>query len=138
MKINVISILALLAILVIYSCQSEDEVEFHRLYSSGSTLYTTHCQNCHANNGEGLGLLIPSLNDSVYLKNNEHRLACYLQNGLKGNITVLNKPFEGAMPASELAPIEIAEVLTYVKNSFGNKQGVIDLKQVNDDLNGCR
>ncbi len=136
--LRVFTILSLLLATLIFSCQSDDEVEFHRLYSSGSALYAAHCQNCHGKNGEGLGQLIPPLNDSVYLKNNNRQLACYITNGLKGTIKVLNKPFDGAMPASGLAPIEVAEVLTYVKNSFGNKAGLTDVKDVTEALLGCR
>ena len=42
------------------------------------------------------------------------------------------------MPANDLAPVEIAEVLTYINNSFGNKMGIITLQQANDDLLKCR
>ena len=121
-----------------YSCQSDSDVEYRRLYSSGSGLYTLHCQNCHGKNGEGLGLLIPPLNDSTYLKKNDRVLACFINNGLKGPVTVAGKAFDGAMPAGELAPIEMAEVLTFVKNSFGNKLGSAGLQQVNDDLSHCK
>ena len=138
MMLRAFTIIGLLLAMLIFSCQSDDEVEFHRLYSSGSALYATHCQNCHGKNGEGLGLLIPPLNDSVYLKNNDHQLACYLINGLKGTIKVLNKPFDGAMPASGLAPIEVVEVLTYVKNSFGNKAGLTDVKDVTEAISKCK
>jgi len=42
------------------------------------------------------------------------------------------------MPVTDLPPIEIAQVLTYIKNSFGNKQGLVTAEQVNKDLQDCK
>ena len=137
MKIRLISIIcAALAVLVI-SCQSEDQVEFNRYFSAGSAVYQVHCQNCHGAKGEGLQGLIPSLSDSAYLKSNKHQLACFVKNGLKGQINVSGKQFEGEMPPNDLAPVEIAQVLTYVTNSFGNKSATITTELANVDLAKC-
>lgn len=128
----------LLAVLAA-SCQSDEQIEFARYYSGGSVLYISHCQNCHGEKGEGLRDLIPPLTDSTYLSNNRPSLACYLKNGLKGKITVAGRNFEGEMPAAnDLSPIEIAKVLTYVTNSFGNKAGLLNLQQVQKDLENCK
>jgi len=132
----IIGLLAVIAALT-YSCQGEQEIEFMRYYTSGQELYKTHCQNCHGAQGEGLAALIPPLTDSVYLKNNRSKLACYMQNGLHLPILVNGKPFNGQMPPSNLSPVEIAEVLTYVENSFGNKLGLHGVEQVNKELAGC-
>lgn len=127
----------LTAILIITSCQNQQQVDYNRYYSAGAAVYQSHCQNCHGANGEGLGGLIPPLTDMAFLKTNRHKLACYLESGLKGAITVNNKKFEGQMPATSLSPIEIAQVLTYVTNSFGNKAGLINNDEVQKDLKGC-
>jgi hypothetical protein len=42
------------------------------------------------------------------------------------------------MPAMDMAPIEIAEVLTYITNSFGNKMGIVTAHMAGDDLKGCK
>lgn len=127
----------LMAILVVASCQDEQQVNYNRYYSAGAAIYQSHCQNCHGDKGEGLAALIPPLTDSVFLKTNRRQLACYLQNGLNGKINVLNKEFNGVMPSTSLSPIEIAQVLTYVTNSFGNKAGLINNDEVAKDLKGC-
>lgn len=138
MKLKLISGILFLLTVLIVSCQNDGQIEFYRYYSGGSAIYQAHCQNCHGAKGEGLQELIPPLTDSAYLKNNKNSLACFLKNGLKGKISVHNKTFEGEMPADSLAPIEIAKVLTYVTNSFGNKLGTINLQQVQADLTKCR
>ena len=138
MKTSFIVFAFMAMLIVAVSCQNDGQIEFNRFYSNGSVVYQAHCQNCHGAKGEGLQGLIPSLNDSSYLKNNKNTLACQLNNGLKGKIMILNKEFEGEMPASKLSPLEIAQVLTYVTNSFGNKLGTINTDQVNADLAKCK
>jgi len=133
-----VGILFILTIVVIASsCQNEAQLEFKRYYSAGSLVYQTKCQNCHGAKGEGLAALIPPLTDQVYLKANKSLLACFIKNGLKGKITVSDRTFEGEMPANDLSQIEIAEVITYITNSFGNKLGTVTSNQVDVELRKC-
>jgi len=131
-------LIAFVAILSIVACQSDENLEFKRYYSSGALVYQQHCQNCHGTNGEGLSALIPPLSDSSYLRKNLSSLPCYVKNGLKAQITINGKTFEDAMPANDLSPVEIAQVLTYVGNSFGNKLNTIDEQLVQKSLAGCK
>jgi len=138
MKVKAVIGLGILLIIAVISCQDDKSIEFARYYSSGSLIYQTHCQNCHGAHGEGLNGLIPPLTDSIFIKENLHQLPCLVKNGLKGKLKVSHKDFEGQMPAVDLAPIEIAQALTYVTNSFGNKLGTVNVDRVNTDLTGCR
>jgi len=139
MKIKLIGCMLILIVALAVSCQSDEQVEFVRYYSGGSAIYQQHCQNCHGDKGQGLQSLIPPLTDSLYLKNNKANLACFIQNGLKGKIIISRRKFDDEMQAdTNLAPIEIAKVLTYVTNSFGNKMGIINLQTVEGDLAKCR
>ncbi len=95
-------------------------------------------QNCHGQHGEGLQGLIPPLTDSIFLRNNIAALPCSIKFGLKGKVTIANRQFDGQMPPNDLASIEIAEVLTYVTNSFGSKAGIIAATQVDGDLATCK
>ncbi|MDN3547937.1 c-type cytochrome [Mucilaginibacter aquaedulcis] len=131
-------IIGLILIALTFSCQSDEQIEFNRYYSAGTAIYQAHCENCHGEKGEGLQSLIPPLTDSTYLKNNRTLLTCYLKNGIKGSLTVHGRGFEGEMPASDLSPIEIAKVLTYVTNSFGNKMGLINLQEVQNSIEKCK
>jgi len=138
MKLKVTGIIAILLVVIGASCQSDDQIEFKRYYSGGSLVYQQHCQNCHGDKGQGLSALIPPLTDSIYLKNNKRKLACFIKNGLKGKITVAGRSFDDQMQPDDIAPLEIAKVLTYVTNSFGNNMGTVTLQQVQDDLNNCQ
>jgi mono/diheme cytochrome c family protein len=138
MKLMIIGTISAIIVLFITSCQSDESIEYKRYYSSGALVYQAHCQNCHGANGEGLSALIPPLTDSVYLKNNKASLACTIKFGLKGEITVHDKKFDDAMPAEDLSPIEIAQVLTYIGNSFGNKLSTINEQTVQANLANCK
>jgi mono/diheme cytochrome c family protein len=138
MKFKIIGGILLMLSILIISCQSDEQLEFKRYYSAGSLVYQTHCQNCHGANGEGLQGLMPPLTDSVFLKTNKATLACFVKYGLKEKITISKRPFYSQMPPSDdLPPIEIANVLTYVTNSFGNNMGTINADQVAGDLGKC-
>lgn len=138
MKTGIIIGLLLTGITLILSCQSDDQLEFARYYSSGMVVYQNKCQNCHGTKGEGLQALIPPLTDSLYLKTNKAALACELKYGLKGKLILSKKTFDGEMPANDLTGIELAEVLTYITNSFGNKLGVVTSQQIENDISGCK
>jgi mono/diheme cytochrome c family protein len=138
MKIKIITSITFLLFVLIVSCQSDESLEFDRYYSTGSLVYQQKCQNCHGEHGEGLQGLIPSLTDTAYLKINKSVLACSVKYGLKGKIAIGKREFEGTMPPNDLAPIELAEVLTYVTNSFGNKMGILTSGQVDVDLGRCK
>lgn len=136
MKAGIISIFGLL-IVVLISCQSQDELEFKRYYTTGKVVYQSKCQNCHGDNGEGLSALMPPLTDSVYLQANKHELPCIIKHGLNKPILINGKAFYSQMPAIDLPPVEMAEVITYITNSFGNKMGVTTTQMAEDDLNEC-
>jgi mono/diheme cytochrome c family protein len=138
MKLKIIGVISAVIILFIVSCESEESLEFKRYYSTGAVVYKTHCQNCHGAKGEGLSDLMPPLTDSAYLKSNKTSLACIVKFGLKGKVTINGKTYDDAMPAAELSTNEIAQVLTYIGNSFGNKLNTIDFQQVENGLDKCK
>lgn len=136
MKRLLIALLLLSAITAIFACNEED-IEYKRAYSVGAVIYQDHCQNCHGTNGEGLSNLMPPLTDSVFLNKNSHLLPCVIINGSEQMLLVHGKPYTNKMPPSGLAPIEVSQVLTYVRNSFGNKHGMVTLNEVSKDLQQC-
>ena len=134
-------IILLLVALILFSlaCQSEAELNYIRYYTTGKQLYESNCQSCHGNDGKGLAMLYPPLTDSIYLKKNKNQLACIIKNGLKGKIEINGQIYEGEMPAqAKLSDIEIAQITTYITNSFGNQQGLHDAQAVNQDLKNCQ
>ncbi|WP_276360987.1 cytochrome c [Daejeonella sp. H1SJ63] len=124
---------------VFHSCQNEEGINYKRYYVNGKGIYEKNCQSCHGADGKGLGTLYPPLTDSLYLKQNKNKLACIIKNGQNETIQINNVPFDGNMPANpNLADIDIAQVIVYITNSFGNKQGFYSDQQVLNDLNNCK
>lgn len=134
------SLLAAISVMIIIgSCQSDHELNYARYYMNGKQVYEQHCKNCHGVNGEGLARLYPPLTDTAYLKTNKDRLACIIKNGISGPIMINGVEFNEQMPAeSHLPDIDVAAVITYITNSFGNKQGLYDVANAGADLKGCR
>jgi mono/diheme cytochrome c family protein len=123
---------------IIYACQSAGEMEQAKYMTGGKDLYIKYCQNCHGAKGEGLGKLAPPLTDTIFLKNNKAQLACIIKNGANEPMVINNKTYEGKMPAfAELHDIDIAKIIVYITNSFGNKQGMYKYEQVAKDLLNC-
>lgn len=104
-------------------------------FSSGSRLYVKYCQNCHMENGEGLGKLIPPLKDSDYLLNNIAAAGRSIKYGLKGPIKVNGIDYNQPMPANpNLTSLEIKELLVYISNAWGNKSKIVTLEEVENAL----
>ena len=99
--------------------------------AAGAFFFKGTCSVCHQDNGQGLPDLFPPLAKSDYLlKDPKHAIEVAL-NGLTGKITVNGKTYDSVMPPmSQLNDDEIANILTYVLNSWGNDGGVISKEQV--------
>ncbi|WP_240432016.1 c-type cytochrome [Pedobacter chitinilyticus] len=125
--------------IVINACQSASEIEMAKYLSNGKDIYVARCQNCHGANGEGLGELAPPLTDTVFLKANKQKIACYIKNGANEPMEIHGKTYQEKMPAfKDLHDIDIAQVMVYVTNSFGNQQGMYTYEQVAKDLQNCK
>jgi len=135
--INSIFLVSIIAIII--SCQSQETIDLQNYMSNGKDIYKAKCQNCHGENGEGLGQLAPPLTDSVFLKNNKIRLACIIKNGLDEQLIIHGKEYKEKMPGfPELADIDVAQVMVYITNSFGNNQGFVPYTQVSTQLQNCK
>ena len=96
----------------------------------GKKVFLTSCFACHMANGEGLPGVFPPLAKSDYLKADKHRAIRAVAKGLSGPITVTGKPYNNMMPPQALDDAQIADVLTYVMNSWGNDDGTVTVDDV--------
>lgn len=98
---------------------------------TGKQIYTKHCMTCHQVDGTGAQNMIPPLIKTDYVLGDKSRLIKILLNGLKGEIKVGGDLYAGEMPSqASLKDNEIAAVLTYVRNSFGNKASAVTIGEV--------
>jgi len=108
-----------------------EKMKFKQYMTEGRRLYIVNCANCHQKDGKGLARLIPPLAGSDYLTKSMERSVCIIKNGLEGEIMVTGISYNQPMPAHEnLTNIEIAEIVTYIHNTWGNFKGIVDVKKV--------
>jgi mono/diheme cytochrome c family protein len=102
-----------------------------RLFNSGGA-----CVTCHQANGQGIPGVYPPLAGSEWVQGPEERVIRILLDGLKGPVTVEGKTFGASvMPAFgphqfNWSDEKISQVLTYVRQEWGNKAGPITADQV--------
>lgn len=129
------------SVIVLTACTDRkhaDSVKFQQYYIQGEQLYKKHCSNCHQANGTGLGRVYPPLNQSDYMEKNMERVLCLMKNGIEGELVVNGISFNQAMPGvSTLSDLEIAEIATYIYNSWDHKRGIIEVSNARQILNKC-
>jgi nitrite reductase (NO-forming) len=86
----------------------------------GTDVFANNCQACHQENGEGVPDAFPPLAKSDYLNGDKIRAIKTVTGGLETKLTVNEHVFNGVMPAWSLSDEDIANVLTFVHNSWGN------------------
>jgi len=116
----------------------ETSTKFDQYFVHGEQLYIKNCSNCHQKNGTGLGLLYPPINGSDYLAKNRNEVICLMRNGKSGELMVSGKSFNKEMPGmASLTDLEIAEIATYIYNSWGKDEGLIEVSEVSTVLARC-
>jgi nitrite reductase (NO-forming)/hydroxylamine reductase len=104
----------------------------------GEALYVAHCAGCHQANGQGLAGAFPPLAGSDYLLADRARAIMTVIAGLSGPITVNGKEYAAAMPAmGHLADPDIADIVTYTLNAWGNDGGPVTAEEVADRRAGA-
>ena len=92
--------------------------------AAGKQLFTGTCSVCHQANGEGLANVFPPLAKSDFLAADPKRAMTIVTHGLTGKITVNGHEYDSVMPPmSQLNDDEVANILTYVINSWDNPGG---------------
>jgi len=93
---------------------------------AGQALFAGTCSVCHQGNGAGLPGVFPPLAKSDFLAADKNRAMRVVLNGLSGKVTVNGNEYNSVMPPmNQLNDDEIANILTYVLNSWGNPGGRI-------------
>jgi mono/diheme cytochrome c family protein len=107
------------------------------LYNEGRIIYNKegYCKTCHQADGKGLAVAgFPPLTPNNWVNGNDDRLIKLVLKGVMGPIEVNGKKYPGQVPMTPFGGLlkdqEVAAVLTYVRNSFGNKGTAISPEKV--------
>jgi nitrite reductase (NO-forming) len=99
--------------------------------AAGKVLFNGTCSVCHQATGTGLPNVFPPLAKSDFLAADKKRAIGVVLNGLTGAVTVNGQTFNSVMPPmSQLNDDEVANILTYVLNSWGNPGGHVTADEV--------
>jgi nitrite reductase (NO-forming) len=99
--------------------------------AAGHVLFQGTCSVCHQPQGTGIPAVFPPLAQSDFLMANKQRSIEIVLKGLTGPVTVNGKTFNSVMPPmSQLRDDEIANILTYVRNTWGNQGEAVTAAEV--------
>lgn len=108
----------------VLAASKDEQIKF------GQRVYEANCQACHLADGKGVAAAFPPLAGSDFLNADGKRAANIITHGLSGQITVNGTNYNGVMPAMALNDHDVANVVTYILNSWGNQGGAITPEEV--------
>lgn len=100
-------------------CPKQDP-ELEDSIQRGNEIYADFCVTCHLTQGEGVAGAFPPLADSDYLRENREASIRGIKFGQQGELVVNGEIYNGVMAPMGLEDEEIADVMNYILNSFGN------------------
>ena len=134
---------------MIWSCNSSDKTktnndkqpeseitlspEIQESMQRGAEVYNDLCVTCHLPDGKGVPKSFPPLANSDYLMNNRAKSIKAIKYGLSGEIEVNGEIYDMPMAALGLTDTEVADVMNYITNSWGNNNSsLITEKEVSE------
>ena len=97
----------------------------------GAALYKQYCLTCHQADGSGVPKLNPPLIKTSWVSGEKTKLIKWVLQGSVEKVEIDGENYANNMPAQNyLTDQQIADVLTYVRGSFGNKASAITPTEV--------
>jgi mono/diheme cytochrome c family protein len=99
---------------------------------AGQKIYGANCSTCHGVGGAGIPGAFPPLAGNPVVTGSPDKVIAAVKDGLTGAMTVNGKTYSGAMPAwkGKLTDTDMADVITYIRSSWGNKADAVTEAQV--------
>jgi mono/diheme cytochrome c family protein len=97
----------------------------------GKKVYLEQCLSCHMADGGGVQNMNPPLIKTKFVLGDKTILVQVVLNGMKGEVDIDGNTYHNVMaPHKDLSDQQIADVLTYIRNSFGNKAKAVTAAEV--------
>ncbi|WP_166521622.1 c-type cytochrome [Zobellia amurskyensis] len=121
-----------LFILIFIGCfANAQETELSESMMRGSEIYADFCVTCHLEEGEGITNTFPPLAKSDYLAQNRQESIRGVKYGQQGEMVVNGVTYNNIMTPMGLDDEEIADVMNYIMNSWGNtSEKIVTVKEV--------
>ncbi|RKN77039.1 cytochrome c [Ulvibacterium marinum] len=94
--------------------------ELEESIQRGSEIYQDFCITCHQGTGEGVANTFPPLAGSDYLLTYREESIRGIKYGQQGELMVNGVTYNNTMPPMGLEEEEIADVMNFILNSWGN------------------
>lgn len=126
---KLISFFAIIALTFILSSFYQNSL--NASMQRGKKVYDKVCLSCHMADGGGVPHLNPPLSQTSYVLGDKKKLITIVLNGMTDRIPIDDEYYSNNMAShKDLTDLEIADVLTYVRNSFSNKASAITVADV--------
>ena len=120
----------LAAVTTATSSASQGALTVQQQAEAGKALFAGTCSTCHQPDGAGIPGVFPPLAKSDWIAANPGKLPQVILHGLTGKVMVNGKEYNSVMPPmSQLTDDEVANISTYVLNSWGNPGGRVTAEQ---------
>ena len=100
--------------------------------TAGQKVFKKYCITCHMADGGGVPRMNPPLIQTSYVLGDKEDLIKIVLNGFDKKVEIKGETFTNKMPPLKtiLKDQQIADVLTYVRSSFGNKASAVTVAEV--------
>jgi mono/diheme cytochrome c family protein len=111
--------------------QKDLPVQTEETVHPGKAVYDKYCLTCHQADGSGVPNMHPPLGPGSWVEREPSELIAIMMKGLSGKIEVNGEVYKNFMPShAQLSDEEIANVLSYVRSSFGNNLDPVTVEMV--------
>lgn len=120
--------------------QTQENSSLTMAMNQGKQVYEQNCVVCHQSSGGGVPNMNPPLKGTDYVLGDKNTLTSIILKGSSAGLKVNGVSYSNSMPAfaENLDDAQIANVLTYIRNSFGNNASLVseeEVKAVRNDIN---
>lgn len=126
-----ISIVVLLSLVVVSLSFVSNHQDLAAVIKRGKVVYEKNCLACHQVNGAGVPRMNPPLIKTKHVLGDKIKLIQIVIKGYDEEVEINGEFYNNPMPAQvQLNDQQVADVLTYVRNSFGNKANAVTISEV--------
>jgi mono/diheme cytochrome c family protein len=124
--------------ILVMAAQTKPKPVPKKVMENGKKVYDMYCLACHQADGGGVPKLNPPLVKTTFVLGDKKKLVQIILKGMTEQVEINGNTYDNVMaPHDFMTDQEISDVLTYVRNSFGNKAsavGVGEVKKVRETL----